>query len=178
MTPPRIRIDFAETKWKKSFPRSRAKIMKAAAAALQAADKPPAFRRRVIEVGISLSDDKTIKRLNRDWRGKNKPTNVLSFPWHDLKPGRRQDRESLLLPKGPVFVGDVILAYGTIRKEARAQRKTLESHAIHLIVHGILHLFGYDHIKSGESNIMESIECDILCRLGYPDPYHEFPGRK
>jgi probable rRNA maturation factor len=103
---------------------------------------------------ILLADDARLKTLNRDFRGKNKPTNVLSFP-SDAKGYR----------------GDIALAYGVTRQEALAAKKTFADHATHLVVHGVLHLAGYDHERERDAKVMEPLEVKILARLGVPDPY-------
>lgn len=170
MKPPLVHLSFAEAKWKSQFPRLRAKIQKAAAAACDAG-APPALRRRVFEINLCLSSDAAVRRLNRDWRGMDKPTNVLSFPQFALTP--RLKKAPAGLPPGPLCLGDVILARGTVLREAKAEGKTGEAHTIHLIVHGILHLFGHDHLQDKDAKVMEFIESDILGSLGYPDPYHD-----
>lgn len=147
------------------------KITRAAAAAFLAAKKPAAFKNRAFDVSMILSSDAEIKKLNKFWRGKNKPTNVLSFPQIDLS-SSPPSALRFFPAKKTVPLGDVVLALQTIRKEAKTQSKSLENHVIHLTVHGILHLLGYDHMTSKEAKSMEKLECDILESLGYPDPYH------
>ncbi len=110
------------------------------------------------ELVILLTDDSAIRVLNRDWRGVDAPTNVLSFP------ARRADG-------GPPFIGDIVLAYETVAAEARAERKPFAHHIAHLAVHGFLHLLGYDHVRKKDAETMEAIERDILRRLLVPDPY-------
>jgi len=112
------------------------------------------------EMSITLTDDARIRVLNRDWRGKDKPTNVLSFPAADLPD------EALPQP-----LGDVIVAYETLAAEAEAEGKTPADHLTHLVVHGTLHLLGYDHIDDQEAEEMEALERDILADLGIDDPY-------
>ena len=102
---------------------------------------------------ILLADNKTLRALNRDFRGKDKPTNVLSFP-----------------SDGP-YRGDIAIAYGVTAAEAKVAGKTLPSHAMHLVVHGVLHLAGYDHERPKDARIMEPLEVKILGRLGIADPY-------
>jgi probable rRNA maturation factor len=99
-----------------------------------------------------------VRALNRDYRGKNKPTNVLSFPDGTLEAGMKQ-------------LGDVVLAYETIAREAAAQGKPLKHHVTHLSVHGTLHLLGHDHEDEREAQRMESIEIHILSRMGIANPY-------
>ena len=110
------------------------------------------------ELAIVLTDDSTIRLLNRDWRGVDAPTNVLSFPagYHG---------------GAPPFIGDIMLAYETVAAEADAERKPLADHVAHLAVHGFLHLLGYDHVRKKDAEAMEAVERDILRRLSIPDPY-------
>jgi probable rRNA maturation factor len=105
------------------------------------------------EVSVVLSNDEFIQELNKDYRGKDKPTNVLSFP------------------NEPPMLGDIILAIETIENEAISQKKQFEDHLSHLIVHGTLHLLGYDHIEDEEAEEMEALEIEILGRLGINNPY-------
>lgn len=112
------------------------------------------------ELSILLSDDEEVRGLNRDYRGKDRPTNVLSFPAEDAGgPGR------------PRLLGDVVLSLGTLRREAASQSKPLEDHLCHLAVHGILHLLGYDHESETQAEAMEALETEILDSLGIADPY-------
>jgi probable rRNA maturation factor len=99
--------------------------------------------------------------LNAQWRGKDKPTNVLSFPGSSVEPGR---------PAGPVL-GDIVLAGETIRREAELEGKLFEHHLTHLIIHGFLHLFGYDHASDDDARVMEALERKALDTLGIGDPY-------
>ncbi|HOO81987.1 MAG TPA: rRNA maturation RNase YbeY [Alphaproteobacteria bacterium] len=109
------------------------------------------------ELSLVLADNDFVQALNKEWRGKDKPTNVLSFP---------QDE--------PMLLGDIILAYETVRDEAKEQDKRFEDHATHLIVHGLLHLLGHDHIEEADAQIMESLEIEILRTLNIKNPYdHE-----
>jgi probable rRNA maturation factor len=112
------------------------------------------------ELAIVLTDDSAIRALNRDWRGMDKPTNVLSFPGG----GNAPDDEA-------PHLGDVIIAYETTAREAQEEGKSLADHLTHLTVHGYLHLLGYDHETDGEAEAMERLESVILARLGVPDPY-------
>ena len=112
-------------------------------------------------VGVILTDDAEQRRLNRDYRGKDAPTNVLSFPIGDAAPG------------GPVMLGDVVLAFETVAREAAEQRKSLADHLRHLVVHGVLHLLGFDHETGAEAEVMETREREILAGLGVPDPYRD-----
>jgi probable rRNA maturation factor len=113
------------------------------------------------EVSLVLADDAMMTRINTEWRAQPKPTNVLSFPAFPLVPGG--------MP-GPML-GDIILARETIGREAEELGKPVEEHITHLIVHGFLHLFGYDHIQNEDAEKMEAIETRILSSLNLSDPY-------
>lgn len=116
---------------------------------------------RRAELAIVLSDDSAVRMLNRQWRGKNAPTNVLSFPAARSGKGR---------PPSP-YIGDVVIAYQTTAREARAEGKPFGDHLAHLAIHGFLHLVGYDHEDDREADRMERLERRILARLGVADPY-------
>lgn len=165
-----VSIEKASKKWARAFPGMLGKIEQAAAVAFLNAKKPAAFGKRSFDIGIILTDDKTIQVLNRDYRSKNKPTNVLSFPQLNMQKFKKTELDAFPA-KMPVPLGDVVLAYETIRKETVAERKTLENHVVHLVVHGVLHLLGYDHMTARDAKSMEKLECDILASMGYPDPY-------
>jgi probable rRNA maturation factor len=114
------------------------------------------------EVSVLLADDAAVRRLNRSWRNQDKPTNVLSFP-------ASRDRAN---GAGARFLGDIVVAYQTVRREAGVEHKTFAQHLSHLAVHGFLHLLGYDHETAAEATEMERIETMILAGLGIADPYH------
>jgi probable rRNA maturation factor len=116
-----------------------------------------------VELGITLADDAGQRQLNRDYRGRDEPTNVLAFPVWEA--GTR------LPPGAPVLIGDVVLAMETVAQQAADQEKPLSDHLVHLTVHGVLHLLGYDHLTHVEAAAMESLERSILAELGVPDPY-------
>lgn len=115
------------------------------------------------ELTVVLGDDRLLRRLNREYRGQDRATNVLSFA--DL------DAPSGAPPQMPRLLGDVILARETILKEARAQNKAPGEHLSHLVVHGVLHLLGFDHKTEAQAKSMEAIECAVLAGLGIADPY-------
>ena len=116
-----------------------------------------------VELVVVLADDAEQRQLNRDWRGIDRPTNVLAFPaW---APGAQLPRDA------PLLLGDVVLAFETVAREADEQDKPLADHFGHLIVHGVLHLLGYDHASEGEAVEMERLETSILAELGVADPY-------
>jgi probable rRNA maturation factor len=140
---------------------------RAAAAALDA--PAPKGGPRVtgdVELSIVLANDSAVRGLNLRFRGIDKPTNVLSFPAVD---GQR--------PKGaPVTLGDVVIAFQTTRAEARRDGKPLGDHLTHLVVHGVLHLRGYDHEQPRDAERMEALETRILAGLGVADPYDALAG--
>ena len=114
------------------------------------------------EVSLVLADDDFVHVLNRDYRGKDCPTNVLSFENAD-KP-----------PKGQTWLaGDIVVAYQTVAREAAAQGKTFEAHLAHLLIHGTLHLQGYDHLTEKQARVMETTETELMHSLGYNDPYQD-----
>ena len=113
------------------------------------------------ELAVVLTDDAAIRALNRDWRGKDAATNVLSFPAKEARPDRR----------APRLLGDIVIAYETVAREAAAEGKAFMHHLAHLAVHGFLHLVGYDHEANGDADAMERLEIAILARLDVPDPY-------
>jgi probable rRNA maturation factor len=115
------------------------------------------------DLTIVLSQDDEVRELNRRWRGRNRATNVLSFPMKSLGPDGRRP------------LGDVILAFETIAREAKAAQKPLGDHLSHLVVHGVLHLMGYNHKKPAEARRMEGLEVRVLAGLGIPDPYADLP---
>jgi len=127
-------------------------VREAAAAALSecAARGQPAQG----QIVVLLADDRALKRLNHDHRGKTKPTNVLSFP-----------------AGVPGVLGDLALGFGTVRREARAAQRRVADHLAHLVAHGVLHLAGHDHIHAGEARRMEQAEARVMRRLGRPNPW-------
>jgi probable rRNA maturation factor len=116
------------------------------------------------ELAVMLTDDAGIRTLNSNWRGIDKPTNVLSFP--ALQPTGRGAADD-----APRMLGDIAIAYETTRKEADDEQKPFDHHLSHLAVHGFLHLIGYDHENDGDAEAMETLEQQILAQLGIPDPY-------
>jgi probable rRNA maturation factor len=114
-----------------------------------------------IEISLLFANDARVQPLNRDWRAMDKPTNVLSFPSVNLEPG-----DTL-----PPVLGDIVLAYETIIREAKEEAKPFDDHVSHLLLHGFLHLLGYDHQIEAEATQMEAIETRILASLAITDPY-------
>jgi probable rRNA maturation factor len=144
-----------------------------AAAALTLAVLPEALLpvARLAEASVLLTTDRAVQMLNRDFRGKDKPTNVLSFPQFEGRDLKAIAKKRSFNDKNPICVGDIAIAYGTVAKEAKAEGKTILDHTTHLTIHGILHLFGYDHDTPARATKMEKVEKEIMASLGLPDPY-------
>ena len=127
----------------------------------------PALHNPRLTASVLFTSDEEVHALNREWRGKDKPTNVLSFPM--------LEREDLLdlAPEGPPeMLGDIALAAGTCAREAAEKGVPLETHATHLLIHGLLHLAGHDHVDSdAQAEAMEALEIAALAKLGIADPY-------
>jgi len=152
-----IEVSIPSEAWLDACPHVDDLAASAAQAAIAAATAPGLFI-----LGVILTDDAEQRRLNRDYRGKDASTNVLSFPMGDAMPGG-----------GPVMLGDVVLAFETVTREAAEQNKPLADHLRHLVVHGVLHLLGFDHENDIEAEVMEGREREILAGLGVPDPYRD-----
>jgi probable rRNA maturation factor len=128
-------------------------------AAFAVADNPP---RGPVEISLLLSDDASVQDLNRRWRGLDKPTNVLSFP-----------ASAPRSPDGIRALGDLVLAWETVAREAEQEGKPVADHVTHLVVHGTLHLLGYDHEIEHEAEAMEAREVEALAHLGIANPYRD-----
>ena len=124
------------------------------------------FKDRPMALAISIVNQEQSRRLNREYRDRDAPTNVLSFPMNmpDLPkmPGLTED---------VAILGDIAICASVVEREAAEQAKALEAHWAHMVIHGVLHLQGYDHAQDDEAGEMESLEKEILLKLGYPDPY-------
>lgn len=136
------------------------RILGAAASFLAESGEQP-FPEHPVEVSLLFTGDEDIREINAEWRSQDKPTNVLSFPAAPIAPGD--------MP-GPML-GDIVIARETVEREAAALEKTFDEHLTHLLVHGFLHLFGYDHMTTEEAEEMEGLETRILASLGLSDPY-------
>ena len=144
-------------------------VRRAAEAAISESAFPQlAESRRVVELSVRLTSDEEVRALNAEWRGKDRPTNVLSFP---LLEGEDLQQANVAGPE--LLLGDIILARGVCEAEAADKQVSIEEHAAHLIVHGTLHLLGYDHQADADAADMETREIRALDRLGIPNPYDE-----
>ena len=164
---PLVDIIIEDERWKDLLP---ALAETAAQAVLTDQGLDPA----AFEVSLLGCDDARIAVLNAEFRGKPAPTNVLSWPAQDLAPeaeGARPDLPEPFLPDERESLGDIAIAWETCAREAEEQGKSLHDHVLHLIVHGVLHLLGYDHIREGDAALMEGTEVRVLDRMGISDPY-------
>ena len=146
-----IEIEIESDAWIVALPDAEAVVERAAQAALGSV---------VGDLVVLLTDDEAVRELNSRFRGKDRPTNVLSFPGGDMT-----------MPGAPIHLGDIVLAFETCRDEAGAQGKSLANHLMHLVVHGVLHLLGRDHEDETEAEAMEAEERTLLASLGVADPY-------
>lgn len=157
---PLLEVLIRSARWKRQ-PRAAAIVRKAVATAANAVSTPGA------ELAIVLTDDSAIRVLNRTWRGLDAPTNVLSFPsgpTSNAAPSRH--------------LGDIVIAFQTVAREAKAEGKTFGHHLAHLAVHGYLHLVGHDHETDRDARKMERLERAILAQLDIPDPYAPRPDAR
>jgi probable rRNA maturation factor len=180
---PPIDVLIGSARWKRQ-PQAAATVRKAVAAAAKAASTPRA------ELAIVLTNDSAIRALNRIWRGNDAPTNVLSFPaaryaaaahprasgdpgsrTTNAAPGSRLRRNERKRARILRHLGDIVIAFETVRREAAAEGKPFLHHLAHLAVHGYLHLLGHDHDTARDALRMERLETAILAQLGIPDPY-------
>ena len=155
--PLEIAIHVRCDQWRQDLPDAE-KVCRAAAGAVWASQ---GFTDGEAELSLLLADDALLRELNRDYRNLDKPTNVLSFP----------QGEGGAIPSGGHLLGDVVLAFETIAREAMEQGKDLSDHTSHLVVHGVLHLLGYKHLRYSEAEEMEKLERRILATLDVADPY-------
>lgn len=157
VTAPEIDFDVQSSLWEQ-LPEAEDTVRTAIAAAA-------GFEPAAGEMSVILTDDAAIQTLNRDWRKIDKPTNVLSFPAAAPK-----------IAGVPALLGDVIVAYETLAREADEEEKPVLHHLAHLVVHGYLHLLGYDHETDSEADAMEGLERQILAHLNIADPYRAREG--
>ena len=156
----------ADEEWDSSCSWERLVREAAQAAVAESAFPQLATSDRAVELSVRLTGDREVQALNSKWRGKDKPTNVLSFP---LLENHELDQTNIAGPE--MLLGDIVLAGGFCKSEAEAQGVTFESHASHLVIHGTLHLLGYDHHEDEEAADMEAREIRALSRIGISNPY-------
>lgn len=163
-----IDITVEDPSWEKACPDYESVIRRAVDAVCNQSPVAAALLEQgaEFELSVVLADNAMVQALNRDYRGKDKPTNVLSFAQLDGEDGWEAPESP-----GPCALGDLILAFETVRYEAAEAGKTLESHFLHLVIHGTLHLLGYDHLAEDEAEEMESLEIQILNDFGINNPY-------
>lgn len=160
---PTIDVRVVAAAWTRALSSAPAVCRKAARAAFDRGAKSGLKRRAAgAEISIALVSDAAIRRLNGVYRAKDKATNVLSFPGG----GGNGCGEG-----AGILLGDVVIAYGTVAREAKEARKSLKDHLSHMVVHGVLHLLGYDHESRPDAETMERLEIKILSQLGVTDPY-------
>lgn len=168
MSGPEIAIATSSPLWGQAVPEVEDLCRRVAAVALGLAALDPELAADRLELSLVLSDDAEVRELNRRYRGQDKATNVLSFAALD---------DAELPAEGPILLGDVVVAYETTAAEAVAEGKSLTNHLSHLVVHGVLHLLGYDHEVEAEAEEMEGRERALLAALGIPDPYAVDPAK-
>lgn len=168
-----VDTDFEDKRWEKTIPNLSEIVeqLKTATFGFVARhDNPQIFKAdKPLLLHLCLSDDKHVHDLNREFRHVDKPTNVLSFANMDFD---EFDKENM--PFAEIDLGSIIIAYETTLKEAEAEGITLYAHFSHLLVHGMLHVLGFDHQKPSEAEHMESYEKAVLAEVGIADPYKNF----
>jgi probable rRNA maturation factor len=156
----------ADEEWDSSRPWDELARKAADAAVAESAYPELATSERPVEISVTLTGNDQVRSLNAKWRGKDKPTNVLSFPMTE-----EPELQTANISGAELLLGDIILARGVCEKEAAEKDVSVEDHAAHLIVHGTLHLLGYDHHDDSEAADMEAREIRALERLGIANPY-------
>ncbi|HKO07168.1 MAG TPA: rRNA maturation RNase YbeY [Alphaproteobacteria bacterium] len=164
-----IEVSVACARWRRALADAPRLARAAAAAALAAARREGAQVPSAAELSLVLGDDALVRGLNRLYRRKDAPTNVLSFA--ALTDAERARAARARKPGRPALLGDVVVAFETSRREAAALGKPLADHLAHLVVHGTLHLLGYDHALARDAGRMERLEAAVLAGLGIADPY-------
>lgn len=161
-----VDLDIDHDPWRKALPDLENWAVQVLTKTLSESPLPDAvadMESPVLELSIRFSSDAEVQALNRDYRDQDKPTNVLSFA--------QLDDDPMIMPGAPVLLGDIIIAFETTETEAKDQSKPFQDHVSHLIIHGGLHLYGFDHQDDTQAEIMENQERKLMSELGLPDPY-------
>ncbi len=166
-----IDVDVACPGWPRALAGAAAMARRAARAAIEAARLPAGLAGRRLELSLVLTDDAAVRRLNRDHRGFDRPTDVLSFALFE------GPAEAPAAAVGPALLGDVVVARQSVMAEAAAQGKPLGDHLSHVVIHGVLHLLGYDHQTQGDADSMHGVEASALLSLGAGEPLRASVGR-
>jgi len=153
-----IAISIRHTAWRTALPEARRVTRKAALAALAVTTKPQAR-----EIAVVLADDAMLRRLNNDYRGVDKATNVLAFCYGNSEPSSAPEADAVL--------GDVVVSLERAQAEAEKAERSLQVHVSHLVIHGVLHLLGYDHDNDRDAETMEDLEIQALAGIGIANPY-------
>ena len=164
-------ITVDDNNWQSQIADLNTCIITAAKSALPYADIPDLFKQRAVDINIILTNNETVQDLNSNYRDKDKPTNILTFPQIDCCDEDDLQQNAAMPAEMPLVFGDLYLAYDVLIAECQDQNKTFNMHLSHLIIHGLLHLLGYDHIDKDEAEEMESVEIKLLAQLGIENPY-------
>ena len=164
----RIDIEAQDERWVSAVPEHKVFFSRRVAACLKRFPDHPLFeQKKEIEVSLLLCDDIYMQQINLDYRNQDKPTNVLSFATaHDHNEAIIDHEDAELM------LGDMVFSLDTIRREATEQGKSFEDHLTHIIIHGTLHLLGFDHIEDEDAEVMEATEIEILKEFNINNPYH------
>ena len=164
-----VYLTMEDKRWEKVLPDVSALVQKTADVATKRVWNDVWFldENKTFSVNLCLSNDEAVHKLNREFRGVDKPTNVLSFANYE------DDSFEDMLEADDVELGDVIVALKTLEREAEEQGVSLKAHFMHLWLHGLLHILGYDHMDESDAEVMEGLEIEILATLGIENPYQE-----
>lgn len=164
-----VYLTMEDKRWEKVLPDASALVQQTADVATKRVWNDVWFldENKTFSVNLCLSNDEAVHKLNREFRGVDKPTNVLSFANYE------DDSFEDMLEADAVELGDVIVALETLEREAEEQAVSLKAHFMHLWLHGLLHILGYDHMEESDAEVMEGLEIEILAALGIENPYQE-----
>jgi probable rRNA maturation factor len=166
-----IEINLTENLWKAENSRIKSNIKSIIKKIIPATQLALIAENIELEISLLLTNDQEIQRLNKLYLKKDKPTNVLSFPANDVKKIKNGKLDEILKIEDFLALGDIVLSYQTIKKEAFEQNKEFNNHLTHLLIHSVLHLIGYDHIDDIDAELMEGLEIKLLKKLDIENPY-------